>query len=71
RRRRIACFRPDVPPAGKNETANAYLAHIQRDSEILTNQPARKSTGNALYEHPVGPISVSVARDINAARDGQ
>ncbi|WP_300646534.1 hypothetical protein [uncultured Bacteroides sp.] len=70
RRRRIACFRPDVLPAGKNGTENAHPPHTQHDSEILTNQPAWKSAGNALCGHPVCRISVFVARNINAARDG-
>ncbi len=67
--RRIACFRPDVLPVGKNETKNAYPIHSQRNSEILTNQPARKNAGNAAYGHPVSRMQASVARDINAARD--
>ncbi len=70
RRRRIACFRPDVLPAGKNGTENGHLPHTQLDSEILTNQPVRKSAGNAAYGHPVCRISVFVASGINAARDG-
>ena len=70
RRLRIVYFRPKVRLVGKNERGNTYLAHIQRDSEILTNQPARKGVGNALCEHPVCRISVFVAMEINAVRDG-
>ncbi|WP_294618818.1 hypothetical protein [uncultured Bacteroides sp.] len=67
---RIACFRPDVLPVGKNGTKNIHLPHYQYDSEILTNQPAQKSAGNALYGHPVCRILVFQPMDINAARDG-
>ena len=57
-------------PAEKNGTENAHLSHSQRNSEIFTNKPAGKGTGNAACGHPVCPISEFVARDINAARDG-
>ncbi|WP_300877846.1 hypothetical protein [uncultured Bacteroides sp.] len=65
--RRIACFRPDVLPAGKNETGNTQLRHTQGNSEILTNQPERKNAGNAVCGHPVCRILVFAAMDINAA----
>ena len=69
-RRRIVFFRPYALPAEKNETECTYLTGSQPDSEIFTNQPAGKSAGNAACGHPVCRISVFMAKDINAARDG-
>ena len=66
---RIACFRPDVLPVGKNETGNAYLVHTQFDSEILTNQLARKNAGNALRGYPVSRMQASETRDISVCRE--
>ena len=67
--RRIACFRPDVLPVGKNGTENAYPVHPQCDSEILTNQPACKNTGNTLRGHPVSRMQASVAKDISVCHE--
>ncbi len=70
RRLRIGCFRPCVLPVGKNETQNVYLASIQEDIEILTNQPAENAAGNAVCRRPVFRILASVGRNINVCREG-
>ncbi len=61
--RRIACFRPDVLPVGKNEMENAYVIHSQSDSEILTNQPAWENAGSAVHGRSVFRMRASVARN--------